>query len=259
MGLDGDLVARGDRFTGILNGLDQEIWDPATDAALAAPYDATSLAGKATCRADLLARVGFDPADPAAVLGVIGRLDPQKGFDLVAGAARRLVAGGARLVVLGSGDASLLEGIRAEATRSPGRIAVLERFDRDLSRRIYAGADLFLMPSRFEPCGQGQMIAMRYGTPPVARRTGGLADTIVDLGVDPAAGTGFLFNEATPEALAAAVERALSVFTAADRGPWQGLVARGMAVDWTWESSSAPLYAAQFRRAVALRRARTLG
>ena len=259
MGLDGDLVARGDRFTGILNGLDQEIWDPATDAALAAPYDATSLAGKATCRADLLARVGFDPADPAAVLGVIGRLDPQKGFDLVAGAARRLVAGGARLVVLGSGDARLLEGIRAEATRSPGRIAVLERFDRDLSRRIYAGADLFLMPSRFEPCGQGQMIAMRYGTPPVARRTGGLADTIVDLGVDPAAGTGFLFDHATPEALAAAVERALRVFTAADRGPWQGLVARGMAVDWTWESSSAPLYAAQFRRAVALRRARTLG
>jgi len=255
MDLDRVLVARGDRFTGILNGLDQEIWDPATDAVLAAPYDATSLAGKAACRADLLACVGFDPADPSAVLGVIGRLDPQKGFDLVAGAARRLVAGGARLVVLGSGDASLLEGIRAEATRSPGRIAVLERFDRELSRRIYAGADLFLMPSRFEPCGQGQMIAMRYGTPPVARRTGGLADTIVDLGVDPAAGTGFLFNEATPEALAAAVGRALRVFTAADRGPWQGLVARGMAVDWAWELSSAPLYAALFRRAVALRRA----
>jgi starch synthase len=256
MGLDRDLLARGDRFTGILNGLDRETWDPATDAALAAPYDATSLAAKAACRADLLALVGFDPADPSAVLGVIGRLDPQKGFDLVAGAARRLVAGGARLVVLGSGDASLLEGIRAEATRSPGRIAVMERFDRELARRIYAGADLFLMPSRFEPCGQGQMIAMRYGTPPVARRTGGLADTIVDLGADPAAGTGFLFDLATPEALAAAVERALRVFTAADRGPWQGLVARGMAVDWAWGSSSAPLYAALFRRAVALRRAR---
>ncbi len=315
MGLDGDLVARGDRFSGILNGLDLEIWDPATDAALAAPYDAKNRAGKAACRADLLARVGFDPADPSAVLGVIGRLDPQKGFDLVAGAARRLVAAGARLVVLGSGDATLLEGIRAEATRSPGRIAVLERFDRELSRRIYAGADLFLMPSRFEPCGQGQMIAMRYGTPPVARRTGGLADTIVDLaadqaagqaadrgddpaagqaadrgggqaadqaadrgadpaaglgggqaagtgadqaadrGADPAAGTGFLFDDATPAALAAAVERALRVFTAADRAPWDALVARGMAVDWAWESSSAPLYADLFRRAIALRRA----
>jgi len=255
MGLDGDLVARGDRFSGILNGLDQEVWDPATDSALAAPYAATDLAGKAACRADLLARVGFDPADPSAVLGVIGRLDPQKGFDLVAGAARRLVAAGARLVVLGSGDAALLEGIRAEATRSPGRIAVLERFDRELSRRIYAGADLFLMPSRFEPCGQGQMIAMRYGTPPVARRTGGLADTIVDLGADRAAGTGFLFDDATPEALSAAVARALRVHGAAERAPWQRLVARGMAVDWAWGSSSAPLYAALFRRAVALRRA----
>jgi starch synthase len=189
------------------------------------------------------------------VLGVIGRLDPQKGFDLVAGAARRLVANGARLVVLGSGDASLLEGIRAEAARAPGRIAVLERFDRELSRRIYAGADLFLMPSRFEPCGQGQMIAMRYGTPPVARRTGGLADTVIDLDADPAGGTGFLFDEATPEALAAAVERAIVVFAAADRAPWQRLVARGMTVDWAWETSSAPLYAALFRRAVALRRA----
>jgi starch synthase len=253
MGLDGDLVARGDRFSGILNGLDLEIWDPATDAVLAERYAAPNLAGKAACRTDLLARVGFDPADPSAVLGVIGRLDPQKGFDLVAGAARRLVAAGARLVVLGSGDTSLLEGIRAEATRSPGRIAVLERFDRDLSRRIYAGADLFLMPSRFEPCGQGQMIAMRYGTPPVARRTGGLADTIVDLGVDPATGTGFLFEDATPAALVAAVERALRVHAAADRASWQGLVARGMAVDWAWETSSAPLYAAMFRRAIALR------
>jgi starch synthase len=255
MGLDGNLVACGDRFTGILNGLDQEVWDPGSDVVLAARYQATDLAGKAACRADLLARVGFDPADPSAVLGVIGRLDPQKGFDLVAGAARRLVAEGARLVVLGSGDASLLAGIRAEATRSPDRIAVLERFDRELSRRIYAGADLFLMPSRFEPCGQGQMIAMRYGTPPVARRTGGLADTIVDLSADPAAGTGFLFDDATPEALVGAVQRALRVFTATDRGPWHGLVARGMAVNWSWEASSAPRYAALFRRAVALRRA----
>ena len=255
MGLDGDLLARGDRFSGILNGLDPDLWDPAADAALAALYDATNLAGKAACRADLLASVGFDPADPSAVLGVIGRLDPQKGFDLVAGAARRLVSAGARIVVLGSGDTTLLEGIRAEATRSPGRIAVLERFDRELSRRIYAGADLFLMPSRFEPCGQGQMIAMRYGTPPVARRTGGLADTIVDLAVDPAAGTGFLFDDATPSALATAVERALRVHGAADRAPWQGLVARGMAVDWAWETSSAPLYADLFRRAIALRRA----
>jgi len=254
MGLEGDLAARGDRFSGILNGLDQGIWDPATDAALVARYDAANLAGKAACRADLLARLGFDGADSSAVLGLIERLDPQKGFDLVAGAARRLVEGGTRLVILGTGDGSLLDGVRAEAARAPGRIAVLERFDRELSRRIYAGADLFLMPSRFEPCGQGQMIAMRYGTPPVARRTGGLADTIVDLDADPAVGTGFLFDDATPDALAAAVERALRVFGAADRAPWDGLVARGMTMDWSWETSSAPRYAALYQRAVVLRR-----
>ena len=255
MGLDGDLRARGEAFTGILNGLDQDLWDPATDRAIAAPFDAADRAGKAACRADLCARVGLDPADPAPILGVIGRLDPQKGFDLVAGAAPALASGGARVVALGSGDAGLVAGMRAAAAAHPGRIAMVERFDRDLARRIYAGADLFLMPSRFEPCGQGQMIAMRYGTPPVGRRTGGLADTIVDLREDPANGTGFLFDEATPDALRFACERAIAVLRDADRARWDGLVGRAMAVDWAWERASAPAYAAMFGRAVEARRA----
>jgi len=253
MGLERQLRARGARFTGILNGLDQELWDPATDGAIAAPYGADDRRGKAACRADLCARVGLDPADPAPVLGVIGRLDPQKGFDLVAGAAPALAAGGARIVALGSGDAKLVAGMRAAATAYPGRIAMVERFDRDLARRIYAGADLFLMPSRFEPCGQGQMIAMRYGTPPVGRRTGGLADTILDLHEDPGSGTGFLFDQATPAALRFACERAIAVLRDPDRTRWEGLVRRGMAVDWDWERSSAPAYAALFQRAVAAR------
>ena len=255
MGLDGDLRARGARFGGILNGLDEELWDPATDAALAAPYDAAHRAGKAACRADLCARVGFDPADPAPILGTIGRLDPQKGFDLVAAAAPALARGSARVVALGSGDPALVAGMRAAATAHPGRIAMVERFDRDLARRIYAGADLFLMPSRFEPCGQGQMIAMRYGTPPVARRTGGLADTIVDLHEDPGNGTGFLFDAATPDALRFACERAIAVLRDPDRSRWDGLVRRAMAVDWAWERSSAPAYAAMFARAIADRAA----
>jgi starch synthase len=255
MGLESQLRARGARFTGILNGLDEELWDPATDGAIAAPFDADDRRGKAACRADLCQRVGFDPADDRPVLGVIGRLDPQKGFDLVAGAARALLAGGARIVALGSGDPALVRGMRAAAAAHPRRVAMVERFDRDLARRIYAGSDLFLMPSRFEPCGQGQMIAMRYGTPPVARRTGGLADTVVDLHEDPTNGTGFLFDDPTPDALRFACERAIAVLRDPDRKRWDGLVRRAMAVDWAWERSSAPAYAAMYRRAIAARRA----
>lgn len=258
-GLDGDLRARGAAFTGILNGLDQELWDPSTDRAIAAPYDATDPAGKASCRADLCARVGFDPTDPAPILGVVGRLDPQKGFDLVAGAAPGLAAAGARIVALGSGDAALVAGMRAAEAAHPRRIAMVERFDRDLARRIYAGADLFLMPSRFEPCGQGQMIAMRYGTPPVAHRTGGLADTIVDLHEEPGAGTGFLFDEATPEALRFACERAIAVLRDPERGRWHGLVRRAMAVDWAWERASAPAYVRMYEQAIVARRAARAG
>jgi starch synthase len=254
MGLDGDLRARGTSFSGILNGLDQDLWNPATDPALAATYDAADRAGKAACRADLCARVGFDPDDPRPILGVIGRLDPQKGFDLVAGAAPALAADGARIVALGSGDANLVAGMRAAEAAHPGRIAMLERFDRDLARRIYAGADLFLMPSRFEPCGQGQMIAMRYGTPPVGRRTGGLADTIVDLHEDPGRGTGFLFDAATPDALRFACERAIAVLGDPDRTRWESMVRRAMEIDWAWERTAAPAYATMFEQAIAARR-----
>jgi starch synthase len=174
MGLDGRLRARGDTFFGIVNGLDTDLWDPATDGALAAPYSRADRGGKAACRAELLRELGLDPADPRPVLAMIGRLDPQTGFDLLAAAAPVLVERGARLAVLGTGSADHMDALRAVATRRPDRIAIVERFDRDLARRIYAGADGFLMPSRFEPCGTGQMISLRYGTPPIVRATGGL-------------------------------------------------------------------------------------
>jgi starch synthase len=252
-GLEGELRSRGESFGGILNGLDQRLWDPATDGVIAGRFDASDLAGKAVCRADLCSRVGFDADDPRPILGVIGRLDPQKGFDLVAGAAPGLVADGARIVALGSGNADLVAGVRAAAAVAPDRIAMIEQFDRDLARRIYAGADLFVMPSRFEPCGQGQMIAMRYGTPPVVRRTGGLGDTVVDADGDPANGTGFLFDEPTPEALRAACARAFAA--RAEPVRWEALVCRAMAIDWSWEGAAAPSYAAMFRRAIEARRA----
>ena len=188
MGLDSTLRARGDRFIGILNGLDTTVWDPATDPDQAASYSRADRSGKAACRADLLTRLGFDPADAGAVIGMVGRLDPQKGFDLLAGAARTLLARGARLVVQGSGHPSLADPFRAIALDHPRQVAFIERFDRTMARRIYAGADFFAMPSRFEPCGQGQMIALRYGTPPIVHRTGGLADTVIDETTHPGRG-----------------------------------------------------------------------
>ncbi len=252
-GLSDALRAKGDRFVGILNGLDTEVWDPATDGELTAPYSAVDLSGKAACRSELLERLGFDPADDVAVLGMIGRLDPQKGFDLLHDAARRLLAEGARIVVQGSGHPELAAGFRAMAAAEPKRVALIERFDRVMARKIYAGVDFFLMPSRFEPCGQGQMIALRYGTPPIVRRTGGLADSVIDERTRPGEGTGFSFDAATPAALAEACEDAMAMRSAGGP-PWDELVARGMAVDFDWARGSAPRYAALYERAVAIRR-----
>jgi starch synthase len=183
---------------------------------------------------------------------MIGRLDPQKGFDLLADGARDLLAAGARIIVQGSGHASLADPFRALAAAEPRRVALIERFDRDMARRIYAGADLFLMPSRFEPCGQGQMISLRYGTPPVVRRTGGLGDTVLDADENPGAGTGFVFDDATPTALVGAIVRAAAL-RAGDPAGWAALLDRGMAVDFNWVTGSAPLYLEAYQRAVRLR------
>ena len=248
------------RFVGILNGLDTELWNPATDFDLDTRYSAGDLAGKAACRADLLARHGMDPGDRGPVLGMIGRLDPQKGFDILADAAPALVELGARIIVQGSGDAHLADPFRALATAHPESVALVERFDRANARRIYAGSDLFLMPSRFEPCGQGQMIALRYGTPPLVRRTGGLGDTVIDASERPGEGTGFVFDDPTPTALLAACRRAFAV-----RGrdgstdDWLALVERGMALDFDWDTGSAPRYALAYDRAVEIRRAAVWG
>jgi starch synthase len=195
----------------------------------------------------------MDAQDPGPLLGMIGRLDPQKGFDLLAGAAERLVDRGARFVVLGSGDSGLVAGLRALAAARPDRISLVERFDRTLARRIYAGIDLFVMPSRFEPCGLGQLIALRYGSPPIVRRTGGLRDTVVDEVADPGAGTGFAFDEATPDALGAAAEAAIAMHAAGGTA-WTDLVQRGMRADFGWATGSAPRYVEAYERAIRIRR-----
>ncbi len=258
MGLDGVLREMGDRFFGILNGLDTTVWDPATDGDLVASYSRTDLGGKTACRADLLSRVGFDADDPGPVIGMIGRLDPQKGFDLLSDAAPVLLERGARLVVQGSGHASLAGPFRALAAANPEGVFLLERFDREMARRIYAGVDLFAMPSRFEPCGQGQMIALRYGTPPIVHHTGGLADTVVDETTHPGRGTGFSFDGATVEGLLGACDAAMTLFTAGGP-PWRELQDRGMAADFDWTTGSAPRYLDAYRRAIAIRADRRSG
>jgi starch synthase len=254
MGLDSALRAKGDRYLGILNGIDPDVWDPATDASLAATYARGAIGGKVACRRDLLERNGFDPDDEGIVLGMIGRMDPQKGFDLLADGAQLLLAARSRIIVQGSGHAALADPFRALAAANPGRVALIERFDRDMARRIYAGSDVFLMPSRFEPCGQGQMIALRYGTPPIVRRTGGLADSVVDADERPGEGTGFVFDAATPAALVAAVARAAALRRDEPAG-WSALQDRGMAVDFRWDTGSAPKYLDAYRRAIRIRRA----
>ena len=255
MGLDDVLRARGDRFLGILNGLDDDLWNPATDGALAANYSRDDRAGKSSCRAALLAELGLEAANDQPILAMIGRLDRQKGFDLLAAAAPQLLERGIRLAVLGSGSPDVVAPLRELAATPAGRrgIALVERFDRDLARRMYAGADGFLMPSRFEPCGTGQMIGLRYGTPPIVRATGGLRDTVIDVTANPKRGTGFVFEGESPAGLIDACDRFLRVFVAGGSG-WNALLDQGMAVDFDWRSSSAPAYVAEYERAIELRR-----
>jgi len=254
MGLDDVLRAKGDAFLGILNGLDTDLWDPAADPALAAGYSRENRSGKVRCRADVLETVGMDSQDAGPVLGMIGRLDRQKGFDIVAAAVPALAARGFRLIVQGVGTSHDVDSLRKLAgTRAMrSKVAFVERFDRDLARKIYAGVDGFLMPSRFEPCGTGQMIALRYGTPPIVRATGGLRDTVIDVTANPTTGTGFTFAGEAPKDLVAACDRFLALHQAAGNA-WDSLLDRGMTVDFDWRSASAPAYLDIYRRAIAFR------
>jgi starch synthase len=249
-GLDDVLRDRADRYLGILNGIDPALWDPATDPALPANYSVDDPSGKSACRDDLCRRHGLDASGP--LFGLVGRLDPQKGFDLVTAAVPDLLAEGARLIVLGTGDRGLVEGLGALAARHRDRIVVLDRFDRDEARRIYAGVDVFLMPSRFEPSGQGQLIALRYGSVPLVRSTGGLADTIHDADEEPERGNGFAFLPAESTALVAAARRTIAAHR--DRARWAGIQGRGMRADHSWALPAAR-YEDAYRRAIELRRA----
>ena len=253
-GMHGLLQRRRAVLSGILNGIDAIEWDPATDRHLPHHYDVATLERKQLVKRTLRERLGLEQVrDDLPLLGVVSRLTQQKGADLLVQAAPELVALPAQLAILGSGQREHETALRALAMDHPGRIAVSIGFDEPLAHLIEAGADMFLMPSRFEPCGLNQMYSQRYGTPPIAHATGGLADTIVDCGAEarPAAGaSGFLFDQPTVPALVAAVRRALARYR--ERGDWQALQRNGMARDFSW-ALPAQRYAELYRQLAARR------
>jgi len=243
-GLDALLRQRARDLTGILNGIDTRDWDPARDRHLVAPFSASDLSGKALAKAALQRELALELSPGVPLLAIVSRLADQKGIDLVMAALPDLLARDVQLAVLGSGRTDWEDALRAAAASHPGRVAVRIGFDEGLAHRIEAGADVFLMPSRFEPCGLNQMYSLRYGTVPVVRAVGGLDDTVEDF--DGASrGTGFKFREYTPAAMMTAVRRALETFS--DRRAWRGIVERGMAQDFSWERSAAG-YEALYRR-----------
>jgi len=234
-GLDGLLRHRGDRLSGILNGIDTRLWNPQNDPYLNHHYSADDLAGKRANKIALQSELGLnsDPGVPLA--GFIGRLVHQKGVDLLLAALPQLDTMPLQIAVLGSGDAEYEQRLHAAAASRPGRMSVLIGYDEQLAHRIQAGSDFLLMPSRFEPCGLTQLHALRYGTVPIVHRVGGLSDTVVEEEPQRWANgdaTGFLFDDASPEQLVAAITRAVTRYR--DRPSWRQLVVNGMRQDHSW-------------------------
>jgi len=250
-GLQGVLNARRVDLVGILNGIDTKVWNPRTDRFLAARYDAESLEGKERCEEALLEEMGLPREPRRPFFGMISRLVEQKGLDLIEAAADRLFALPARWVFLGNGEPRYESFLEESARRHPDRVAYRKGFDDPLAHRIEGGADFFLMPSRYEPSGLNQMMSMRYGTIPVVRATGGLADTVLPLGPGAASGTGILFGAYTPEALVRAVEEAVALF--GDRAALTRARRNGMTRDFSWEGS-ARKYLHLYRQVNAARR-----
>jgi starch synthase len=235
-GLEGVLVARRNALTGILNGVDYAEWNPEHDPHIVQHYSAEDLAGKASCKADVQAAVGLPMRAEEPLIGIVSRLAAQKGFDLLSQVAPALLQWPLQMVVLGSGDTVYQELLTALAQRHKERLAVRVAFDNGLAHKIEAGSDMFLMPSHYEPCGLNQIYSLRYGTIPVVRCTGGLADTISDF--DPATGngTGFQFAPYTREALMACVERALDAYH--NPKVWRQLIRNAMQADFSWDRSA---------------------
>jgi starch synthase len=253
MGLDGLLRWRADRLTGILNGIDTGLWDPAADPLIEAPFGPDALEGRAANKAALQARFGLRSNAEAPLFAVISRLSWQKGLDMLLSALPALMAAGGQLAVLGSGDAELQAGFAEAAAAHPGRIGCQFGYDEGLAHQVQAGTDALLVPSRFEPCGLTQLCALRYGAAPVVARVGGLADTVIDaspMALAAGAATGVQFAPVNVPRLEEAIRRAARLYR--DKPVWRRIQANGMAADVSWDEP-ARLYAELYRALIAER------
>jgi starch synthase len=254
-GLEGVLRTRSSTVTGILNGVDYAEWNPELDKFLVAPYSPRDLSGKAKCKQDLLATFGIAKADPRLpVLGIVSRFAAQKGFDLIAQIMERLAREEMIMVVLGNGDKTYEEMFLRLAKQFPQKIAVKVAYDNAVAHKIEGGSDMFLMPSKYEPCGLNQIYSLKYGTVPVVRATGGLDDTIEHWEARTGKGTGFKFTDYNGEALLLTIKEALRAFR--DQNSWQQLMRNGMSKDFSWDTS-AKEYIRVYERARQLRTGNT--
>ncbi len=235
-GLDGLLNVRKNDLYGVLNGVDYSEWNPKVDRYIKAKYDETSLEGKEICKKDLLSEMKLSPGADKPLLGVISRLAAQKGIDIIADCAEAITKLGASLVILGTGDEKYHKILTALAKKYPKTIAVKIAFDNSLAHKIEAGSDMFLMPSRYEPCGLNQMYSLKYATIPLVRATGGLDDTIIDYTKDPKNANGFKFNEAEISDFMDALKRAVSVYK--NKKQWHSLMLKAMSEDFSWGHSA---------------------
>lgn len=238
-GLDGVIRERGTDVSGVLNGVDPTVWDPATDPHLAARYTAAKPAPKSRCKQALQTELGLNPRRGAPLFGVVSRLTSQKGLDLLLAALPALLKRGGQLALQGTGDAELEAAFAAAALAHPGEVAVRIGYDEAFAHRLIAGADAIVVPSRFEPCGLTQLYGLRYGSLPVVRRVGGLADTVVDATDDAVRAdraTGFVFDAANAPSLASAIDRACAAY--ATPAVWNKLVARAMQQEFSWDEAA---------------------
>jgi starch synthase len=250
-GLEGVVRTRADRLVGILNGVDYSQWSPERDSLIPAKYSSANLAGKQICKASLIDEFKLlKDNPPRPVIGIVSRFADQKGFDLIAMIIRELLQEDVLLAVLGTGDRRYEELFRALATDFPGRIGAVIAYDNRLAHLVEAGSDIFLMPSRYEPCGLNQIYSLRYGTVPVVRATGGLDDTIDRFDLEHGTGTGFKFAEYAPDALLHAIRQALQHYS--NDGVWNRIQLNGMAKDFSWNTSAAE-YAKLYEAARAAR------